>query len=73
MHRHQRKAFFIRKQKSCVSVHHSLIPWCFPALDDGLEVPESTDFNVGEVCINTHADEDRKILSKVPTIGFRRD
>ena len=40
MHRHQGKPLFIRKQKSCVSVHHSLIPWCFPVLDDGLETPE---------------------------------
>ncbi len=31
MHRHQGKPLFIRKQKSCVSIHHSLVPWCFPS------------------------------------------
>ena len=36
MHRHQRKPLFIRKQKSCVSLYHSLISWCFPVLDDGV-------------------------------------
>jgi len=30
-----------------------------------------TDFDEGEVIINTHVDEDREILSKAPTIkGF---
>lgn len=30
-----------------------------------------TNFNEGEVIINTHVDEDREILSKMPTIkGF---
>ena len=40
MHCHQGKPLFICKQESCVFVHHSLIPWCFPVLDDGLETPE---------------------------------